>query len=153
MAVAFQLGGDPAAPVLSTFRTALERDPVSPTVLSGVLLEILTRLRFDEAAVVLYRAETANAFPPEILALFKARLEDWQGNDAKALAMAEGDKDGALDALEFVEDFMFEELHGDPRYEALHARVKAHLAAEREAAEEAGLLPIPAELLARLETD
>lgn len=81
------------------------------------------------------------------------------------IAMAEGNKEAALEALEdqwarshwifsqLIADVIFEELQDDPRYKALLEQSDAHLAAERKAAEDAGLLPVPEELMASLRED
>ncbi|TNE36767.1 MAG: TIR domain-containing protein [Alphaproteobacteria bacterium] len=81
---------------------------------------------------------------------------------AAVIAVAEGDTEGALTALEtqwarcrdnfdeLLFNRMFDELRDEPRFKALQERLDAHIAAERKAAEDAGLLPIPKELLARL---
>lgn len=81
------------------------------------------------------------------------------------IAATEGDTEAALAALEHqIERTMdgganllrapnFEALSEEPRYQALLAKAKAHYAGERKSAERAGLLPIPAELLARLKSE
>lgn len=78
------------------------------------------------------------------------------------LAVADGDMDGALDLLEeqvaktmhfvthLLQDPILEVLHDQPRYQALCARVDAHFASERKTAEAAGLLPVPQNILDRL---
>lgn len=84
---------------------------------------------------------------------------------AAVIAAAEGDMSAAIDALEhqiertmfqaagFLNHPLFEDLVNEPRYRALLTRVEAHIARERAAAETAGLLPIPVELLARLKNN
>jgi adenylate cyclase len=84
---------------------------------------------------------------------------------AAVIAWHEGDPDAALTALEnqssrikfnfdgYLADPTFEDLRGEPRYQALQEQLEAHLSAERKAAEDAGLLPIPEELMAKLKQD
>lgn len=79
------------------------------------------------------------------------------------VAAAEGRNEVALDALElqfattlykadvFLRDPNLSSLHNEPRYIALRARIDAHFEAERAAAEEAGLLPVPNHVLAALQ--
>lgn len=81
------------------------------------------------------------------------------------IAAAGGDTEAALTALEhqikrtislanvLLSDVNFDSLKDEPRYQALLEKVETHLAGEKAKAEAAGLLPIPEELLARLNED
>lgn len=84
---------------------------------------------------------------------------------AAVIAMAEGDKEAALGALEcqigrtmftagsILRHLAFQELHGEPRYQALLEKYETFLAGEKAKAEAAGLLPVPEELMARLKEE